>query len=103
MKADGKKLVNGEGREILLRGVGFGSWMLPDGYMWRRSLCGKGARITKIGMRVLFVCSKTTTSLGIFGLGKRWIQTIRHVRSICQQNDSCWSITWRVECHTKLS
>lgn len=35
LKAEGKKLVNGEGREIVLRGVGFGSWMLPEGYMWR--------------------------------------------------------------------
>lgn len=34
LKAKGKKLVNGEGQEILLRGVGFGSWMLPEGYMW---------------------------------------------------------------------
>ncbi|WP_256762387.1 cellulase family glycosylhydrolase [Cohnella sp. WQ 127256] len=34
LKAVGQKLINGEGREILLRGVGFGSWMLPEGYMW---------------------------------------------------------------------
>jgi hypothetical protein len=34
LKAEGKKLVNGEGKEIILRGVGFGSWMLPEGYMW---------------------------------------------------------------------
>ncbi|MDQ0885493.1 endoglucanase [Paenibacillus sp. V4I9] len=34
LRADGKRLVNGEGREVLLRGVGFGSWLLPEGYMW---------------------------------------------------------------------
>ncbi|TFE19512.1 cellulase family glycosylhydrolase [Cohnella luojiensis] len=34
LKAAGRKLVNGEGREIVLRGVGFGSWLLPEGYMW---------------------------------------------------------------------
>ncbi|MCL4516320.1 MAG: cellulase family glycosylhydrolase [Firmicutes bacterium] len=34
LKAEGRKLTNGEGREILLRGVGFGSWLLPEGYMW---------------------------------------------------------------------
>ncbi|BBI35411.1 cellulase family glycosylhydrolase [Cohnella abietis] len=34
LKAVGQKLINGEGKEILLRGVGFGSWMLPEGYMW---------------------------------------------------------------------
>ncbi len=35
VRAAGKKLVNGEGRELLLRGVGLGSWLLPEGYMWR--------------------------------------------------------------------
>lgn len=34
LKAEGGKLINGVGREILLRGVGFGSWLLPEGYMW---------------------------------------------------------------------
>lgn len=33
--ADGKKLRNGLGEEVLLRGVGLGSWLLPEGYMWR--------------------------------------------------------------------
>ncbi|SDO78076.1 Cellulase (glycosyl hydrolase family 5) [Paenibacillus sp. yr247] len=35
LKAKGQKLINGEGQEVLLRGVGFGSWLLPEGYMWR--------------------------------------------------------------------
>lgn len=35
VRAEGRKLVNGAGKEILLRGVGFGSWLLPEGYMWR--------------------------------------------------------------------
>ncbi|WP_372638208.1 glycoside hydrolase family 5 protein [Cohnella sp.] len=34
LRADGRRLVNGDGREVLLRGVGFGSWLLPEGYMW---------------------------------------------------------------------
>jgi endoglucanase len=29
------KLADGSGRELLLRGVGLGNWMLPEGYMWR--------------------------------------------------------------------
>lgn len=33
--ADGHRIRNGEGRELLLRGVGLGSWLLPEGYMWR--------------------------------------------------------------------
>ncbi|KIL40441.1 glycoside hydrolase [Gordoniibacillus kamchatkensis] len=35
LKTSGTKLINGDGQEILLRGVGFGSWLLPEGYMWR--------------------------------------------------------------------
>ncbi len=44
LKAVGKKLVNGEGREVLLRGVGFGSWLLPEGYMWRFPAAGDRPR-----------------------------------------------------------
>ncbi|MCU1557634.1 MAG: glycoside hydrolase family 5 [Microbacteriaceae bacterium] len=29
------RLVDGGGRQLLLRGVGLGNWMLPEGYMWR--------------------------------------------------------------------
>lgn len=35
VRADGRKLVNGQGEELLLRGVGLGSWLLPEGYMWK--------------------------------------------------------------------
>lgn len=35
IRADGKKVINGDGKEIILRGVGFGSWLLPEGYMWK--------------------------------------------------------------------
>ncbi len=34
LKAHGQKLLNGDGEEIVLRGVGFGGWILPEGYMW---------------------------------------------------------------------
>ena len=33
LKADGKKIVNGRGDNILLRGIGLGGWMLQEGYM----------------------------------------------------------------------
>jgi len=29
------RLYDGSGRELLLRGVGLGNWMLPEGYMWK--------------------------------------------------------------------
>jgi len=35
IKADGKIIRNGAGEELLLRGVGLGSWLLPEGYMWK--------------------------------------------------------------------
>lgn len=31
----GQDMVNDEGEKVLLRGVGLGNWMLPEGYMWR--------------------------------------------------------------------
>jgi endoglucanase len=34
VRAHGTALVDGTGRELLLRGVGLGNWMLPEGYMW---------------------------------------------------------------------
>lgn len=35
VRAKGTTLVDGSDRELLLRGVGLGNWMLPEGYMWR--------------------------------------------------------------------
>ena len=29
------RLVDGDGNELLLRGVGLGNWLLPEGYMWK--------------------------------------------------------------------
>jgi endoglucanase len=33
--ANGPRLVDGGGTELLLRGVGIGNWLLPEGYMWK--------------------------------------------------------------------
>jgi endoglucanase len=35
VRAKDARLVDGSGRQVLLRGVGLGNWMLPEGYMWR--------------------------------------------------------------------
>jgi endoglucanase len=35
VRADGENLVDGTGQPVLLRGVGLGNWLLPEGYMWR--------------------------------------------------------------------
>lgn len=33
--AQGKCIVDGQGNELLLRGIGLGGWLLPEGYMWK--------------------------------------------------------------------
>lgn len=33
--ADGDTIVDGSGVPLLLRGVGLGNWLLPEGYMWK--------------------------------------------------------------------
>ncbi len=35
LKAQGQNIVNQSGDKVLLRGVGLGNWMLPEGYMWK--------------------------------------------------------------------
>jgi len=35
MHTEGDKIVDGQGNEILLRTVGLGNWLLPEGYMWK--------------------------------------------------------------------
>ena len=34
LDTDGRRIVNGEGKEILLTGWGLGNWLLCEGYMW---------------------------------------------------------------------
>lgn len=34
LHADGRKILDGSGREILLKGWGLGNWLLQEGYMW---------------------------------------------------------------------
>jgi len=37
LKVSGKKIVKGNGAEILLRGIGLGGWLVPEGYMLQTS------------------------------------------------------------------
>lgn len=37
LKAEGKKIVDGNGNEVLLRGIGLGGWMLQESYMMQTS------------------------------------------------------------------
>jgi len=35
LRCEGQNFVNGDGERVLLRGVGLGNWLLPEGYMWK--------------------------------------------------------------------
>lgn len=35
LKTQGQDMVDETGKKILLRGVGLGNWLLPEGYMWQ--------------------------------------------------------------------
>jgi len=37
LKTDGKKIVNSNGEEVILKGMGLGGWMLMEGYMMQSS------------------------------------------------------------------
>ena len=45
MKADGQRIVDGNGKNILLRGIGLGGWMLQEGYMLHLNNEGQQYRI----------------------------------------------------------
>src|SRR5579863_860669 len=58
LKADGKKIVNAKGENILLRGVGLGGWMVQEGYMLRLQNDGQQY---KIRQRIEALLSKQQT------------------------------------------
>jgi len=45
LKADGTRIVNGKGENVLLRGIGLGGWMLQEGYMMKVNKEGQQYRI----------------------------------------------------------
>src|SRR5689334_14355880 len=49
LHADGQNIVNERGEKIMLRGVGLGNWLLPEGYMWKfGSQADRPRRIEKL-------------------------------------------------------
>ncbi|MDN3585178.1 cellulase family glycosylhydrolase [Pedobacter aquatilis] len=45
LKADGKRIINGKGENVLLRGFGLGGWMLQEGYMLKINKDGQQYKI----------------------------------------------------------
>jgi aryl-phospho-beta-D-glucosidase BglC (GH1 family) len=48
LSARGQDIVNEKGEKVLLRGVGLGNWMLPEGYMWKFENADRPRRIEKL-------------------------------------------------------
>jgi aryl-phospho-beta-D-glucosidase BglC (GH1 family) len=49
LHTQGESIVDEQGQKVVLRGVGLGNWMLPEGYMWRFGETGdRPRRIEKI-------------------------------------------------------
>ena len=49
LRTRGQDIVDGNGNTVLLRGVGLGNWLLPEGYMWKFGPLGdRPRRIEKI-------------------------------------------------------
>jgi GH18 family chitinase len=44
LRADGKKIVNASGQEVILKGVGLGGWLLQEGYMIKEGFSGGGTQ-----------------------------------------------------------
>jgi len=45
LRANGTKIVDGSGKEVILRGMGLGGWMLQEGYMYQLSFLGQQYKI----------------------------------------------------------
>ena len=60
IRAKGNKIINGDGKEIILRGVGFGSWLLPEGYMWKFPVGGDRPRKIEAMVKELIGEEKAT-------------------------------------------
>jgi hypothetical protein len=59
LKADGKRIVDEKGNNVLLRGMGLGGWMLQEGYMLRVEKIGQQQNVIKKNISDLVGTKKT--------------------------------------------
>ncbi len=59
VKADGKRILNGRGENLLLRGIGLGGWMIQEGYMLHLNAEGQQYRIRE---RIEAILTKEQTA-----------------------------------------
>ena len=60
LKTDGKKIVNSQGQEVYLKGIGLGGWLVPEGYMLHTS--GFANSPTEIRNKIESLIGKSNTN-----------------------------------------
>ncbi len=61
LKADNKKIVDGGGSEVMLKGMGLGGWMLQEGYMLKTSSFGNTQHELRDTIKALIGTANTDT------------------------------------------
>ena len=61
LKASGKYIVNGNGQQVILRGIGLGGWLVPEGYMLQTS--GFANSPSEIRKKILDLIGETNTDI----------------------------------------
>ena len=59
LHANGEQIVNGNGENVLLRGIGLGGWMLQEGYMLRVNGIGQQQHVIKTNIEELIGAKAT--------------------------------------------
>jgi endoglucanase len=81
LRTDGQKIINENGENVLLRGMGLGGWMLQEGYMLR---VNKDGQQYKIKERIIDLIGKSDTEM-FYDL---WLQN--HTRKIDIDSMKAW-------------
>ena len=86
IKADGTKIRKESGEELLLRGVGLGGWLLPEGYMWKfYQDCDRPRRMEQL---VTELCGTDYSKQFWTKYRERYI-TKQDIRLIAEQGFNC--------------
>lgn len=82
LKRDGKRIIDGKGEEIILRGMGLGGWMLQEGYMLQVSKIGQQQHVIRRNLKDLVGEEKTALFY------EKWLQN--HTREIDIDSLAAW-------------
>ena len=82
LKVDGKRIVDGKGNEIILRGMGLGGWMLQEPYMLQ--VGGAAGTQQEIKTKIEETIGKERTAI----FYEKWLQN--HCRKIDIDSMAAW-------------